>query len=217
MGPTPWHHRRLDADVPMNNASRYSAKRGAGAWSVLLAVVVDIVWAAGLATQFVAARLGYHPHLGTPLFRASPAMKSWVMAAAVVCIVAAVVCLLVWRWRPAVIPLVVLAATATAIWHGPVYAPARFFSWHAAYRQIPGYGELFAEAWTIFAGVSVTLLLAIWRALRPEYSLASGGAPVVSREVNATKARDGQSKTVAQGLTTVPRLRTAGRRRIPVR
>jgi len=201
----------------MSNPSRYAAARGARGWAALIIVLLDITWAAGLSTQFVASRLGYHRHLGDFLFRVSLATKVWLEAAAVLCIVAAVLCLLSWRWRPAAVPLSLLSVTAIAVRHGPVYQPARVFVWHAAYQRIPDYEHLFATAWAILAAASVALVLSSWRLLRSGTVVASGSDSALSRDVNRASTSNSPSKRPAPPFASPPRLRTAGRRRVPIR
>lgn len=201
----------------MSNPPRHATARGAKGWAVLILVLLDITWAAGLSTQFVASRLGYHPHLGDPLFRASFATKVWLEAAAVLCIVAAVLCLLSWRCRVAAVPLAILAVTAIAVRNGPVYPPAQVFVWHAAYQRIPDYEHLFATAWGILAATSVVLFLTSWRLLRSGAGVASGTDSALSRASDPSSTSNGMSRRAAPTVAPVPRLRTAGRRRIPIR
>jgi hypothetical protein len=201
----------------MSNPSRYSAARGARGWAALIIVLLDITWAASLSTQFVASRLGYHRHLGDPLFRASFATKVWLEAAAVLCIAAAVLCLLSWRWRAATVPLSFLAVTAIAVRNGPVYQPARVFVWHAAYQRIPDYEHLFATAWVILAAASVALILTSWRLLGSGTVVASGSDSALSRDLHSASTSTGPSKRPTPPLAPAPRLRTAGRRRVPIR
>ena len=201
----------------MSNPLRHPTARGAKGWAVLILVLLDITWAAGLSTQFVASRLGYHPHLGDPLFRASLATKVWLEGGAVLCIIAAVLCLLSWRCRVAAVPLSILAVTAIAVRSGPVYPPAQVFVWHAAYQRIPDYENLFTIAWGILAATSVALFLSSWRLLRSGTGVASGTDSAVARELSPASASNGMSKRGAPSFVPAPRLRTAGRRRIPIR
>jgi hypothetical protein len=201
----------------MSNPSRHSGARSARGWAALIIVLLDITWAASLSTQFVASRLGYHRHLGDPLFRAPLATKVWLEAAAVLCIVGAVLCLLSWRWRPTAVPLSLLAVTAIAARNGPVYQPARVFVWHAAYQRIPDYEHLFATAWAILAAASVALLLTSWRLLRSGTIVASGSDSALSRDLHPASMSNGSSKRLAPAFAPAPRLRTAGRRRVPIR
>jgi hypothetical protein len=201
----------------MTNSSRHSAARGMGGSAALVAVVLDITWAASLSTQFVAARLGYHRHLGDPVFRASSATKIWLEATAVLCIMVAVLCLLGLRWRAAAVPLLLLAVTAFAVGNGPVYAPTRVFVWHAAYQRIPDYEHVFATAWAILATVSVSLFLTSWRLLRSRPGIAPGRDVTSSRDFSPTTTTNRQSNRAEPLFAPVPRLRTAGRRRTPIR
>jgi|SRR5579863_1688346 hypothetical protein len=188
----------------MSNPSRDSAARSARGWAGLIIVLLDITWAAGLSTQFVASRLGYHRHLGDPVFRAPLPARVWLETAAVLFAVAAVLCLLIWRGRAAAVPLSLLAVTAIAIRNGPVYPPVRVFVWHAAYRGIPDYEHLFATAWAILVVASVALFLSSWRLLR------SG------TDLNHASKSNAQSRRPAPPFAPAPRLRTGGRR-VPVR
>jgi hypothetical protein len=201
----------------MSNPSRHAAARGARGWAALIIVLLDITWGAGLSTQFVASRLGYHRHLGDPLFRATLATKVWLEAAAVLCIVAAVLCLLSWRWRAAAVLLSLLAVTAIAVRNGPVYQPTRVFVWHAAYQRISDYEHLFATAWAILAAASVALVLTSSRLLRSGTVVASGSDSTLSRDLSRASRSNGPSKRPAPPFAPAPRLRTAGRRRLPLR
>jgi hypothetical protein len=201
----------------MNNPSRHSAALGARGWTALVMVLLDVTWASSLSTQFVASRLAYHRHLGDPVFRASSVTMVWLEAAAVVCIVASVVCLLSWRRRAAAVPLSLVAVSAIAVRNGPVYSPVRVFIWHAAYQWIPDYAHLFATAWAILAAASVALFLSSWRIIRS----GRGGVPwhesALTHDVSSASMSNGLSKRPAPPFAPAPRLRTAGRRRVSVR
>jgi hypothetical protein len=201
----------------MSNPSKRAVARGAGGWTMFIVVLLDITWAASLSTQFVAARLGYHRHLGDALFRASAATRVWLEAAVVLCIVAGVLCLLGRRWWAGLIPLLLLAVTAFVIRDGPVYAPTRVFVWHAAYRRIPGYEHLFTMAWAVLAAAAIALWTTSWRLLRTGSGTASGRDTATPRDFSPMNTINGQSKRVAPIFAPAPRLRTAGRRRTPVR
>jgi hypothetical protein len=201
----------------MSNPSRNSGAPGVKGWAALIIMSLDLTWAAGLSTQFVASRLGYHRHLGDPVLRASLPAKVWLEAAAVLCIIAAVLCLLSWRRRPAAIPLSLLSVTAIAIRNGPVYPPVQVFVWHAAYRQIPDYKPVFATAWAILAAASIALILSNWRLLRSGSGTASRNESAPSHHFDPGGRGNSSSTRPAQPFATSPRLRTAGRRRVPVR
>lgn len=201
----------------MSISLRYSAGHGARGWPALIVVLLDITWATSLSTQFVASRLGYHRHLGDPLFRASLATKVWLEVAAILFIVVAALCMLSSRWRAAVFPLSLLAVTAMAVRSGPVYAPARVFVWHAAYQRIPDYEHLFATAWAILAAASVALFLTSCRLLRSGAGVPSGSDSAPCRESRTGSTTSGKPKRAAPPFGPTPRLRIAGRRRIPTR
>jgi membrane protein implicated in regulation of membrane protease activity len=179
---------------------------------------IDLTWAAALSTQFVAARLGYHHHLGGALFRAPIAAAAWLEGVAVICGVIAVVCLWTWRWRPALLPLLVVAVSTLAVRNGPVYSPTRVFVWYAAYRRIPEYGHIFAAAWVILAASSIVLIMSSWRLLR---SAPQAGAPFRgSNPSQKAGAAVNGGRLPTRSLSPAgptARLRTAGRARIPVR
>ncbi len=195
----------------MNTPLRPSAGHSATGW-LLVVALLDITWATGLSTQFVALRLGYHRHLGDPLFRASSATTVWLEAAAILFTVLAVLSMLCWRWRAAAVPMSLLAVTAMAVRSGPVYSPERVFVWHAAYQRIPDYEHLFATAWAILAGASIALLLTTWRLLRSGTGVVSERDAALSRGVNTASTNSGPSKRAGPA----PRLRTSGRR-MPIR
>jgi hypothetical protein len=186
-----------------------------GLWIV---VFLDLTWAAALSTQFVAVRLGYHHHLGDPLFRAPNAAAAWLDAAAVICGVVAVVCLWTWRWRPALFPLMALAVSVVAVRNGPVYSPTRVFVWYAAYRRIPEYGHLFTAAWVILAASSIVLITGSWRLLRSAHRVIApirGSNP--SHDLLAARSGDRHPTRPSTPAGPTARLRTAGRARMPVR
>ncbi len=201
----------------MNIPGRPSAVHSATGWPPLIVMLLDITWATGLSTQFVASRLGYHRHLGDPLFRVSSATQVWLAAAAILFTLMAVLCMLSWRWRAAAVPLSLLAVTAMVVRSGPVYAPVRVFVWHAAYQRIPDYEHLFAKAWAILAGASIALLMTSWRLLRSGTSVVSGRDSALSRGLDTASTNRDPSKRVAPPFGPAPRLRTSGRRRMPIR
>jgi hypothetical protein len=186
-----------------------------GLW---IAVFIDLTWGAALSTQFVAGRLGYHHHLGNALFRAPIAAAAWLEAVAVVCGVAAVVCLWTRRRHAALLPLLVVAVSALAVRNGPVYAPTRVFVWYAAYRHIPEYAHTFTAAWVILAASSIALITSGWRLLRSAPQVV---APIHGSNLwpdTGAAMNGGRSPARSSSPTgTATRLRTAGRARMPVR
>jgi len=123
------------------------------------------LWAALLATQYVAAQLAYHPHLGPWLYRASDAARGRFSIAMEVSLIAAAGALLTRRWRWGVIPLSLVAATAVIARDAPLYAPDRIFVWYSAYHGVHAYRQLFLVAWSIFAVATVAGTVAAARLL----------------------------------------------------
>lgn len=132
--------------------------------------VIGAVWAAGLATQYVAARLAYHPNLGPWLYRASPSARARFGLAVLVCGIAAGVALFMRRWRWGVVPLVLTTVSAMILRDAPLYSPGRVFVWYKAYHAVPAYRHLFLAAWGIFAVATIAATVAAVRlaATRPE-------------------------------------------------
>jgi hypothetical protein len=122
--------------------------------------VAGAVWAAAFATQYVAARLAYHPHLGPWLYRASSSARARFSIAIPVCLVAAGIALVTRRWRWAAIPLVLSTATAMILRDAPLYSPDRVFVWYKAYHTVSAYRPLFLVAWAIFAIATVAATIA---------------------------------------------------------
>ncbi len=136
--------------------------------------VTGAVWASGFATQYVAARLAYHPHLGPWLYRASSSARERFGIAIPLCLVSAGLALLTRRWRWAVIPLVLAAVTAAIARTAPLYAPDRIFVWYRAYHTVSAYRPLFVAAWAIFVIATVAATVAAARLAATRY------APMVS-------------------------------------
>jgi hypothetical protein len=143
-----------------------SRSRGFIDWCQSLAASSSLTWAAALATQFVAARLGRHRYLGSWLFRTLPGANVWLGAGVVVCTAMAVGMLLSVRSRWAAVPVVFLAVSAVAMRNGPVYAPIRVFVWYSAYGNTRAFARLFQAAWVILVGASLLLVVASGRLLR---------------------------------------------------
>lgn len=192
-------YRAVDARRgPRASASQRPASR---LW--WLVALLDVTWAAGLTTQFVGARLGYHQHLGTWLFRAPPGAARPLEDAVVACVTAALGLLLTVRRRWVGVLTAFLGLSAMAIWDGPIYAPTRVFVWYAAYREMPTYTALFRTAWVILAGTSLTLIVASWR-------LATGAA--VRAIANDPPTRDDRRPWVQRsGGPDAPPVRTPRR------
>jgi hypothetical protein len=121
------------------------------------------MWGAGLATQYVAERLAYHPHLGAWLYRASAADRPRLGGTVVICVVAAVAVLTTRRWRWGAVPLSLAALTARIARQAPLYSPERVFVWYAAYHGVRAYRQLFEGAWLIAGLVTLAVMVAAVR------------------------------------------------------
>jgi hypothetical protein len=124
-------------------------------------------WAASLATQYVAARLAYHPHLGPWLYHASAAARERFSLVMHALLVAAAVALLTARWRRAVLPFAIGALTAVVARDAPLYSPDRLFVWYAAYHGVAAYRRVFLVAWGVFAIATVAATVAGSRLTAP--------------------------------------------------
>jgi len=162
--------------------SRYrptSPARGAGDRALIVLLTLGIVWAAAVATQYVAARFGYHPHLGSPILRLSPRtmhVLRWAAAGLAAC-----AGLALWahgiRWLT--LALAVAAASAYVAALGPLYPPYCLFVWYSAYHHITAFTSIFRAGWAVFAGaaaVSSGGILAAGRAVARPTSGSHGSA-----------------------------------------
>jgi len=124
---------------------------------------VGVVWAVALATQYVAARLAYHPHLGPWIYRASAVARDRLRVATIICCVAAIMALPMHRWRWGAVLLGFAAVTAIIARQAPLYSPERVFVWYAAYHTVREYRQLFVVTWLICGTVAVVVTIAIMR------------------------------------------------------
>jgi hypothetical protein len=190
-----------------------------GSWNGFwIVVLTDVLWGMGLSTQFVAVRLGYHHHLGNPLVHGPIVAKGWLDAAAVACTGCALACVCTRRWRAGGLAWSALAVSAIVLRSGPVYSPLRIFVWYGAYRRIPEYRHLFNTAWVILASSSIALVVASWRLLGLGHrAVVSTDESSLHRERKpATTERAWSARSHSSPRATA-RLRTAGRRHVPVR
>jgi hypothetical protein len=196
---------------------RVAARTGSwnGFWIVVL---IDVLWGMALSTQFVAVRLNYHHHLGNPLFRGPIVAKGWLDAVAVACTGFAIACVCTRRWRAGGLAWGVLAVSAIVLRSGPVYSPLRIFVWYGAYRRIPEYAHLFTTAWVMLASSSIALVVVSWRLLElirraavptDESSLRRERKPATTERAWSARSHTPPGATA--------RLRTTGRRHVPVR
>jgi hypothetical protein len=128
-----------------------------------VAALVGAIWSAALATQYVAARLAYHPHLGPWVYRASAADQSRLKVVMVLCVVAGGIASMSRRWRWGVVPLSFAAITGAIARSAPLYSPERVFVWYTAYHRVRAYHGLFIGACIIFGVASIAATLAALR------------------------------------------------------
>ncbi|GEM_PF-6811778 len=153
---------------------------GLGLAPVCAATALSTTWGLGLATQYVAIRLAFHPHLGPPAYRVAPAVVHLLPAVAACGIAGALALSLLpdRRWTAA--PMLAAAASALALRHGALYSPIRVVAWYAAYRGVPAYSSLFAIAWvitgTVAAGTAPTFIRLAARMSRPARPFSSSAA-----------------------------------------
>ena len=146
-------------------ARRAAARRQLG-WG---GAALGGLWGAAVATQYIAARLAYHPHLGPWLYRVSASARGSLGSWRVACALAVIGALLSRRWRWMAVPLGLAALSLTIARHAPLYSPARLFVWYAAYHRVAAYRALFAVAWSMCGVVAIAVTLAARAAAgRPE-------------------------------------------------
>jgi type IV secretion system protein VirD4 len=87
------------------------------------------------ATQYVADRLAYHPHLGPALYPRAALPPAVCLATAVAGLALAVLLARTPSGRPACPAAVTLALLALAASRGPIYAPTRAVQWAMAFRR----------------------------------------------------------------------------------
>jgi hypothetical protein len=118
-----------------------------------------IVAGGGAATEYVAVRLQFHPHLGHAI-RVSESVRGHCAAVAATCGAAALTMCLLRRLRSAAVAPILGAALATAAWMGPLHPPWRIVTWYVAYAaRVPSYAPLFRTAFLI--GIAVTVIVGV--------------------------------------------------------
>ncbi len=154
--------------------SRRARSGPAGDRAVVVFLTLGIGWAAAVATQYVAARFAYHPHLGPALVHLNPRLMHglrWAAAALAAC---AGLVLSVWGLRWLTPPFAIAAASACAAGSGPIYAPHRVFVWYAAYHHIAAFAPIFRAGWLVFAAAAAIVSGGILAARRAGARIPSG-------------------------------------------
>lgn len=147
---------------------------------------VGAVWASALATQYVAGRLAYHPHLGPWLYRAPETDRHRLQLAVATCATAAAMALACRSRRWAAVPLALAAVSAAIVRNAPIYSPARIFVWYGAYRTIRPYRELFVTAWVVFGITLLAVALAAARLTHPHLGSVPAPPPLDRRSGDHT-------------------------------
>jgi type IV secretion system protein VirD4 len=105
-------------------------------WASALLILFATVWAALLATQFVAWRFRFHGSLGPPAIFAPPNIQRLLRWAALGLLNGAIVAGAVRRGRRVALSLLVAGSSALAASSGPLYSPVRLFTWYNAYARL---------------------------------------------------------------------------------
>jgi type IV secretion system protein VirD4 len=143
-------------------------------------LALGLAWAAGITTQFVAWRLGYHPNLGLVLLRLDAHTARTLRWTVTIFAAGALLTL----WRPAMrgmaLSFLVAGVSAVVVGAGPLYPPYNVFVWYAAYRHVPALNSVFRWGWIVLTGaatlVSCAILSIVRRARRSASSDSHGSA-----------------------------------------
>ena len=147
---------------------------------LVLCLVVGLVLALGVATQYVAWRFAFDPRLGPPLLILSPTLRRVVLAAVILCTGAAISAFLLRRMRRLGGILLLLAVVGLSASGGRIYPPQQFLRWYAAYAPLPHVRPVFLVGWAVLGATglgAVLAVLAAWHWPRsPPMSRAHGSA-----------------------------------------
>jgi hypothetical protein len=150
-----------------------------------LIAALALAWGAGLATQYVAARLGYASQLGGWLYRAPATSRLWLQLAVAACAVAVLIALLIHQWRWASVPLTLVTASVYAVLDGPIYPPTDVLRWYATQGPEPVDRTPFRLAWIIVV-VSVILTTTAAHRLGQRHVSRPGDRRPMARGKDAT-------------------------------
>jgi type IV secretion system protein VirD4 len=140
---------------------------------LVVLIVLDVLVAAWITTQYLAHRLGFHPSLGPSLYAPSSIAARWWQALAVIAVGSGIVLALVRLARgsarrgivAALLAGVFAAGAAMVASAGPVYSPLRGVGWMVRMRHARGGPALVAAGVRAF-GVSFLVLFTASLALR---------------------------------------------------
>ena len=165
---------------------------------LVLALAAGAVYAAGVGTQVVAHRLGYHANLGPALYAAPPTLAArWRLVAGVLALGVILLAVLSRRQRcaPAVAVAALLAAVgAWAVSLGPLFAPYRVVLWAHRYERLPALAPI-TQHGLVAAGVALVVIWGLMLAARP-------GRQPAAASVSHGSARWGDARALcgADGL-----------------
>ena len=160
---------------------RRSGLEQSGSRAAAFVAALALIWGSALATQYIAARLGYQPRLGAWAYRAPASSRQILRIALALVATAAVLAPLrpTTRWYS--VPLGLVAASAYAVIKGPIYAPTRVYIWYATYGTGSAYRAPFLTAWLVIAASVILVTVAAHRVRRPNAGPASPGRPLKGR------------------------------------
>lgn len=131
---------------------------------VLLLLLACVVFAAWIATQVIAYKLGYHPKLG-PIWYVAPAGAAlrWRIGSVLLVIIALAIVIRARarRWTPAA-AVFMLAGAVFAFWVsvGPIYTPVRGLIWAFRYDRVPAAAAVLNQGlWAFGAALVAALVL----------------------------------------------------------
>ncbi|HWZ59046.1 MAG TPA: type IV secretory system conjugative DNA transfer family protein [Gemmatimonadaceae bacterium] len=111
-----------------------------------------------MATEIVAWRLRFHPHLGPVTLVSARVALAWRLAAAA--LAGAAVLLLAWRrTRSWSVLILVMAVGAWCVSLGAVYKPQRILVWMYAYRHVSDLQAVLHIGVSVFAGMLVAAVV----------------------------------------------------------
>jgi hypothetical protein len=151
-------------------SARAPASRSKNERPFVLALGLGAVYAAGVGTQVVAYRLGYHANLGAPLYSVSPRhVVSYRVVAAMLTLFAVLLAAFGGRRPAAAGWAVALLLAALGVWAaslGPIYAPYRVALWAHAYERVPRLADV-TRSGLLAAGTALPVVWGLMFATRP--------------------------------------------------
>src|SRR5581483_5938324 len=132
-----------------------------------LLLIVDLVFAAAWATEFVAWRCGFDARLGPASYEVAGSQRVSLYAIAIGLEIVMAAALMLRRGRrfvPAGFLVVVACLFVAARW--PIYAPYDVIKWAFVYRRTVALKSVFAQAAMVFTGAAVAVIGATFGAIR---------------------------------------------------